>query len=200
MPPVKRIQGSKNSRTRSAFGFPKNGATGPDQEGGVMCSFTTIAPRCHIPPSKLAVMPALFMAVKFFFLTTHPRCLRLLEVAAKKAPTWDTLVLKVNPSPEDRRCLNERVIHRMETRKEELMTNDNLDVFLCKRCLLWHVHVTCVGFKNASETACPFESLETGHCETMDYMGYYSQRFFEHVSIFCWSCGKGVVILVTPVW
>ena len=37
MPPVKRIQGSKNSRTRSAFGFPKNGATGPDQEGGVMC-------------------------------------------------------------------------------------------------------------------------------------------------------------------
>ena len=38
MPPVKRIQGSKNSRTRSAFGFPKNGATGPDQEGGVMWS------------------------------------------------------------------------------------------------------------------------------------------------------------------
>ena len=78
----------------------------------------------------------------------------------------------------------------MEMRKEELMAGDNPDVFMCPRCLLCPVEVTCVGFKNASETACPFESRETGHAETMDYRGYYSQRFFEPTSCFCSSCGN----------
>ena len=182
----KQLHGNRVIGTADAPGEQKQGL-----------SDTKIMPTCRARRSRLLVIPVIFAAVKLLYLTTDPGCLQLLMRDAATAPTWSTVVMKIDPSPGDRACFYERIAHKMETRRVVLLSDDNPGVEKCVRCEHWAQEVTCVGFKNGSETAfCEGESSDTGHAQTSDQTGYYKNRIWKPTAPLCHGCGKGVVLLV----